>query len=65
MSVVKMTAAIYRTHAEIEAEHWWFAGRRAVFGAVAEECLAGRDRPTVVDIGCWPGSWRCFPQTPG
>jgi prepilin-type N-terminal cleavage/methylation domain-containing protein/prepilin-type processing-associated H-X9-DG protein len=56
MSVSIMTADVYRVHAEVEAKHWWFAGRRAVFKAVARECLAGRERPLIVDIGCSIGN---------
>lgn len=51
-----MTVDVYRIHAEVEATHWWFAGRRAVFEALACECLAPQHQPLVVDIGCSIGN---------
>ncbi len=51
-----MNAEVYKAHADVEAKHWWFAGRRQLFAAVAKECLATRANPLVVDIGCSIGN---------
>lgn len=48
-----MEAAQYELVAAVDQEHWWFAGRRAIVGALLEHLLPAGS--TVVDVGCGPG----------
>jgi len=50
-----MNPELFHLHSEIELTHWWFVGRRAILGALVRELL-GRERGTVVDIGCGTGA---------
>lgn len=50
-----MDSAVYRAHAELERDHWWFVGRRAVVATVIERRV-GRDRiGRILDVGCGTG----------
>ena len=50
-----MDIATYAVEAEVEATHWWFVGRRRLFGAELVKCGI---RPTdrVLDIGTGTGA---------
>ena len=51
-----MDEVLYGDHADMEVEHWWFQGRRAVVKAVPEAHLAPSHRPAqVLDVGCGTG----------
>jgi SAM-dependent methyltransferase len=47
-------AAVYRAHAELERDHWWFVGRRAVVGDVLERHVGTRVG-RILDVGCGTG----------
>lgn len=50
-----MDAAAYRQFVELEERHWWFAGRRAIFGALLERELGTRRGLRILDAGCGAG----------
>ena len=51
-----MDEVLYRDHADMEVEHWWFQGRRAVVKAVLKAHLEPSHRPRqVLDVGCGTG----------
>lgn len=50
-----MDAALYRAHAEMEREHWWFVGRRAIVGDVMDRWVGAGDVGRVLDLGCGTG----------
>ncbi|MCP3916725.1 MAG: methyltransferase domain-containing protein [bacterium] len=52
-----MKALAYRQLLELEAEHWWFRGRRAVCMALIEDVLAGTDAPRILDVGAGSGGF--------
>jgi SAM-dependent methyltransferase len=39
----------------VEADHWWYQGRRAIVFGWAEDALAGLTAPRVLDVGCGTG----------
>ena len=49
-----MDAAVYRAHAELERDHWWFVGRRAVVADVIEHHI-GTKVGRILDVGCGTG----------
>lgn len=49
-----MDVRIYRQLREIERQHWWFQGRRAILLAALER--AGVEAESVLDCGCGAGS---------
>jgi 2-polyprenyl-3-methyl-5-hydroxy-6-metoxy-1,4-benzoquinol methylase len=50
-----MDRALYEEHAQLEADHWWFVGRRAIIGAVLARQLPSRQGNTILDVGCGSG----------
>jgi SAM-dependent methyltransferase len=48
-------AATYAAEAQIEATHWWFAGRRRLFAREIAELRIGND-PQILDIGTSTGT---------
>lgn len=57
-----MERTAFDLFARLQAEHWWFRGRRAVYVDLLEHVLA-RDRGAaprglrVLDVGCGAGGW--------
>lgn len=47
---------VFRVHAEVEQQHWWFAARREILRAVVERSVPADGTRTVVDIGCGVGA---------
>ena len=45
-----MDASVYAADAELEADHWWFVGRRQLFGDLIQS-LHLADRSAVADVG--------------
>jgi SAM-dependent methyltransferase len=50
-----MEAAFYEEYAQIEATHWWFEGRRAIFDVVIRALDLRRDA-LLLDLGCGSGA---------
>lgn len=48
-----MDAAAYRVESEVEAEHWWFAGRRRLFARYLKRAPVNAH---VLDVGCGTGA---------
>lgn len=46
---------MYRAHATLERDHWWFVGRRAVVAEVIERRLGTEGVGPVLDVGCGTG----------
>lgn len=51
-----MDAEVFRVHAEVERNHWWFAARRDILRAVIENHVPADGSHTIVDIGCGVGA---------
>lgn len=45
-----MDIGTYAAEAAAEETHWWFVGRRKLFGRILEECTLPRDA-TILDVG--------------
>jgi SAM-dependent methyltransferase len=45
----------FRLHAAIEAEHWWFAARRAIVVRVIRQLIPASKDVTIADVGCGTG----------
>ncbi|HET6204340.1 MAG TPA: methyltransferase domain-containing protein [Planctomycetota bacterium] len=50
-----MDPAAYRQFAELERNHWWFRGRRAVFRGLLGSFLEPSQRRWILDVGCGYG----------
>lgn len=50
-----MERAVYQRMGELEGEHWWFAGRRAVLKAVIERYAALPPQARILEAGCGTG----------
>jgi len=50
-----MERAFYEEYAQIEAVHWWFEGRRAIFGALLAD-LGLSPQSRILDLGCGTGA---------
>jgi SAM-dependent methyltransferase len=50
-----MEEKFYEEYAQIEAVHWWFEGRRAIFAALLERLHVTKDS-LLVDLGCGTGA---------
>jgi SAM-dependent methyltransferase len=50
-----MTPELYAAHAELEATHWWFEGRRDIIRATMSRWLPPQAGRTVLDVGCGTG----------
>lgn len=45
----------FHLHAAIEAEHWWFAARRAIIVQVIQQLVPPSKEVTIADVGCGTG----------
>ncbi len=54
-----MEQAFFREYAEIEDTHWWFRGRRAIFGRLLAPIAQG-SRLRILDIGFGTGAMLTF-----
>ena len=50
-----MDAAAYRQFVELERDHFWFRGRRAIFFALLDQQLGMRSDRRILDVGCGAG----------
>ena len=50
-----MDRAVFDRMAAIDGAHWWFAGRRAIVGALIDRCASRADM-RILEIGCGTGS---------
>jgi SAM-dependent methyltransferase len=50
-----MDRTLFEEHAQLEADHWWFVGRRAIIRAVLARRLPPRQGNTILDVGCGSG----------
>ena len=50
-----METALYSQIHRIEANHWWYAGRRSIVFDWVKRLAARYQRPRVLDIGCGTG----------
>jgi len=51
-----MRADLYSAIRQMEEEHWWYVGRRAVVFDAVSSLVRAEDRPRVLDIGCGTGA---------
>jgi SAM-dependent methyltransferase len=51
-----MDAEVFRVHAEVEQNHWWFRGRREILRSVVEAVVSPNSARRVVDLGCGVGA---------
>jgi SAM-dependent methyltransferase len=51
-----MERAIYDRMAEIDADHWWFGGRRAIVASLIERQVELRRPARILEVGCGTGS---------
>jgi ubiquinone/menaquinone biosynthesis C-methylase UbiE len=52
-----MEQNVYQQFAELERDHWWFRGRRAVYGNLLKSSLGGEPPGRVLDLGCGLGGF--------
>lgn len=52
-----MDPQIYHEMFQLEDQHWWFAGRRAILLSILEQHLPRKTRNNILDIGCGTGRW--------
>jgi len=50
-----LKASVYAVEAEVEATHWWFAGRRDLFQKIIQQNETATDAP-VLDVGTGTGA---------
>lgn len=50
-----METSVYEIEAEVEATHWWFAGRRKLFAHILKELKLPKDTP-ILDVGSGTGA---------
>lgn len=50
-----MEDSLYRLMAQVEDNHWWFAGRRNVIDAAIRDIIKPAPRATILDVGCGTG----------
>ena len=51
-----MDVQIYHEWAELEKTHWWFIGRKRIFGNIIDEFLGGKSSQRICDVGCGAGA---------
>jgi len=51
-----MERAVFERMAEIDGEHWWFAGRRRIVRNVIRQQVRLPDNARIAEIGCGTGS---------
>ena len=52
-----MEAKAYQQFLELERNHWWFRGRRAVYFGLLRQHLNGTQPARVLDLGCGMGGF--------
>ena len=50
-----MQESVYAADARLESHHWWYVGRRKLFGRIIERMALGTDEP-ILDIGTSSGT---------
>jgi SAM-dependent methyltransferase len=60
-----MERAVYDRMAEIDGEHWWFAGRRGIIASLIERKALPKRRGRILEVGCGTGSSLKMLQTYG
>jgi SAM-dependent methyltransferase len=51
-----MEHQIFRLHADLEDEHWWFVGRREIMRMLVQWALPPSAESLVLDVGCGTGA---------
>lgn len=52
-----MQPTAYEQFARLDATHWWFRGRRAVYLGLLDAAAQGAPRRRALDLGCGPGGF--------
>lgn len=55
-----MEPAVYHRMAELEADHWWFVGRRRVLHPLLRRITGHRSSASILDAGCGTGGNLAF-----
>lgn len=50
-----MEQAVYRRMAEVQDDHWWYEGRRAILSSVIKTLDLPKDI-SILEAGCGPGA---------
>ena len=55
-----MDPELYRQFESLEQDHWWFRGRRRVYGGILASLLEGQRPQRSLDLGCGVGGFQAL-----
>jgi len=50
-----MDRKLFERFYELEEKHWWFKGRRKIIRYFLKKFLRGKNKPSILDVGCGTG----------